>query len=120
MTDEYCLECGVPLSAIDNDPNEGKNTICARCHAQNCHDFDAEPQARYDRRGRRVDTPVGGRLLCYILKEFGPGEDYVTIYAAYGPERRAEAVKVLRLLKCGKLARSCGFTYALEELREAQ
>ncbi len=51
-----CIGCLVELGALDDDPNGDGNCVCAKCRAEDRHDFDAEPQARYDRVGRRIDT----------------------------------------------------------------
>lgn len=52
---ERCVNCGVELNeAIDSDPNGAKNCVCAKCRAEEAHDFDKEPHAVYDRHGRRV------------------------------------------------------------------
>ena len=53
-TNGYCINCGVRLGEVDNDPNGDKNCVCARCRAEESHDFDVEPNAKYDRAGRRV------------------------------------------------------------------
>jgi len=52
---EYCIGCGEELCCLDDDPNGDKNCICARCRAEEDHDFDAEPDVVFDRRGWRVD-----------------------------------------------------------------
>ena len=52
----HCIGCLVELGALDDDLNGDGNCVCARCRAEERHDFDAEPQTRYDRAGRRIDT----------------------------------------------------------------
>jgi hypothetical protein len=51
----YCINCGCDLSIIDDDANGRKNCTCARCRAEEEHDFDAEPNAKFNRIGWRVD-----------------------------------------------------------------
>lgn len=51
----YCIICGVLLNALDDDPNGDKNCVCAKCRAEEKHDYDAEPKAQYDRAGRRIE-----------------------------------------------------------------
>jgi len=53
--DRCCLECGEELCGIDDDPNGERNLVCARCRAEQDHDFDREPNAVFDRSGDRVD-----------------------------------------------------------------
>lgn len=50
-----CVICGVGLTDIDNDPNGDGNCVCARCRAEERHDFDAEPKVKHDRAGRLVE-----------------------------------------------------------------
>lgn len=50
----YCINCGVKLGWLDRDPNGDKDCVCAKCKAEDRHDFDAEPNAEYDRAGRRI------------------------------------------------------------------
>ena len=52
---KFCINCGVKLEECDRDPNGDANCVCAKCRAEECHDFDKEPGAVYDRQGRRVD-----------------------------------------------------------------
>lgn len=47
----YCYGCGETLMACDNDPNGEHNPTCARCRAEEEHDFDANPKAKFDRQG---------------------------------------------------------------------
>jgi hypothetical protein len=56
MTDEpqCCMHCTEPLNALDMDPNGDMPCVCVRCRAEEAHDFDKEPRARFDRAGRRV------------------------------------------------------------------
>lgn len=49
-----CLNCGTPLSLIDEDPNGEKHCICARCRAEENHDYDLEPDVVYSRGGTRI------------------------------------------------------------------
>ncbi len=49
-----CLGCPATLNALDEDPNGDKNAVCARCRAEEDHDFDAEPNAVFARNGERL------------------------------------------------------------------
>ena len=40
---------------IDKDPNGDANCVCARCRAEESHDFDKEPHVKFDRSGKRID-----------------------------------------------------------------
>ncbi len=51
-----CINCLTELNSLDDDPNGDKNCVCAQCRAEEAHDFDAEPNVRYDRAGRLIDT----------------------------------------------------------------
>lgn len=54
--DDYCVACGCELlELIDDDPNGDRNPKCARCRAEEAHDFDVEPQAVFNRQGSRID-----------------------------------------------------------------
>lgn len=56
MTIDRCIVCTTEIfSSIDSDPNGRENSVCARCRAEEAHDFDAEPNAVFDRSGRRID-----------------------------------------------------------------
>lgn len=56
---EYCLECQeLLLDWIDSDPNGERNITCARCRAEQDHDFDAEPDVAFDRCGHMIDDAV--------------------------------------------------------------
>lgn len=50
----YCINCSTELTVVDEDPNGDKNCVCARCRAEEKHDFDREPNVTFDRLGRRV------------------------------------------------------------------
>lgn len=54
----HCINCGVELEGCDHDPNGEQNPICARCVAEEDHDFDVEPNATFNRTGERVDVPT--------------------------------------------------------------
>ncbi len=59
----HCIGCGTELLCIDDDPNGDRNATCARCVAEECHDFDLDPDAVFSRNGDRqyvepVSTPV--------------------------------------------------------------
>ena len=49
----FCLGCGTPLDCRDDDLNGEGNVTCARCRAEENHDFDAEPGVVYNRDGSR-------------------------------------------------------------------
>jgi hypothetical protein len=51
----YCINCSEELNVLDEDPNGDKNCVCAKCRAEESHDYDAEPNAEYDRAGHRID-----------------------------------------------------------------
>ena len=51
-----CINCGEELCNLDDDPNGDRNATCARCKAQDEHDFDAEPGAVFSRSGERVES----------------------------------------------------------------
>ena len=52
-----CVNCGVELSYCDTDLHgDFSNAECAKCRAEESHDFDAEPQARFSRCGTRLDV----------------------------------------------------------------
>ena len=51
-----CINCLTELSELDDDPNSDKNCVCAKCRAEEAHDFDAEPNVKYDRRGHQIDA----------------------------------------------------------------
>jgi hypothetical protein len=46
-----CLDCQCQLGEMDDDPNGEHNTSCARCRAEQDHDFDLEPDVWFDRYG---------------------------------------------------------------------
>lgn len=49
-----CIGCQVIMCYLDDDPNGDKNATCARCRAEEEHDFDAEPDAEFSRSGERL------------------------------------------------------------------
>lgn len=51
-----CLSCSDELCALDDDPNGDSNATCARCRAEEDHDFDAEPDVKFNRDGSLVET----------------------------------------------------------------
>lgn len=54
--DGHCFVCQTELFAyLDNDPNGDPNGKCARCVAEEEHDYDNDPYALFDRKGERVD-----------------------------------------------------------------
>jgi hypothetical protein len=64
--DKYCIDCGVKLGEVDKDPNGDENCECAKCRAEADHDFDAEPNAKFNRRGERIypDTKLEPCPFC--------------------------------------------------------
>lgn len=56
MSEGHCLNCGTILCCLDEDPNGDQNAVCAKCRAEEAHDFDAEPNAKFGRNGSRIDT----------------------------------------------------------------
>lgn len=50
-----CIGCGEKLTSIDDDPNGEHNVTCARCRAEEDHDFDAEPSVEFNRDGSQAD-----------------------------------------------------------------
>ena len=54
---EYCLGCGEELNCLDDDPNGGRNATCARCRAEEEHDFDTEPGVEFNRDGSIKEVP---------------------------------------------------------------
>lgn len=54
-----CVNCGCPLmDAYDRDPNGDPNCVCAKCRAEDKHDFDKEPGVVFDRAGHRIIDPI--------------------------------------------------------------
>jgi len=52
-----CIGCSDELiAALDADPNGDMNCVCARCRAEENHDFDAEPLVTFRRNGDRVES----------------------------------------------------------------
>ena len=69
MSEEHCLGCGTELSFIDDDPNGDKNCTCARCRAEEDHDFDREPDVIFDRAGRMVEPTKEEEQLKELILE---------------------------------------------------
>ncbi len=57
-TTEHCISCQVELCHLDDDPNGDRNPVCARCRAEEDHDFDADPHAKFDRSGNYVEPDM--------------------------------------------------------------
>jgi len=56
---EYCFNClEEMLPHFDNDLNGEANVKCAKCRAEESHDFDVEPDVEFDRAGRLVEPDV--------------------------------------------------------------
>ena len=59
---DICIGCHDELNeTIDADPNGDMNATCARCRAEDAHDFDRWPNVRFDRHGNRVRRSSDGR-----------------------------------------------------------
>ena len=61
MEEELCMHCMTDLNEIDREPNGEMPCVCARCLAEEAHDFSKEPRARFDRAGRRI-KPTAKRV----------------------------------------------------------
>lgn len=59
----YCLSCPEELCHLDDSPNGARNATCARCRAEESHDFDREPQAIFSRSGERLDDKPKRRSM---------------------------------------------------------
>lgn len=58
---DYCINCGVDLTLLGPDEPNDK---CAKCRAEENHDFDKEPNAEYNKYGYRVsDRPSNVEYL---------------------------------------------------------
>lgn len=57
MTDHYCYGCSCDLGYHDCDPNGDWPSCCKQCQAEEEHDFDAEPNVRFNRLGHRIELP---------------------------------------------------------------
>jgi hypothetical protein len=64
----YCIGCGCPMFILDDDPNGEHNAICARCRAEEAHDFDAFPNVKFGRDGGIIDTSELDKLLASIAR----------------------------------------------------
>lgn len=69
MENEYgkCTSCPAQLSCVDDDSNGDRNATCARCRAEESHDFDADPGATFDRLGRRVERSQDQRPFTALI-----------------------------------------------------
>jgi hypothetical protein len=62
MMRDRCGDCSdVLIGHFDDDPSGREATTCARCVAEQGHDFDAEPGAIFRRGGDRMATCSCGR-----------------------------------------------------------
>ena len=77
-------------SVFDADPDGSMGVVCARCSAEVEHDYDLEPDAEFNRAGRRVDEKAIKNKLKF-LEEL---EDYPTEYQNQwiGTEKPIECV----------------------------
>lgn len=56
---EHCIDCQEPLiDCVDSDPNGERNITCARCRAEQNHDFDVEPNVVFDRCGHMTENTL--------------------------------------------------------------
>ena len=46
-----CIGCLVELNHLDEDPDGGTHCVCAKCRAEEAHDFDKYPDTRFNRAG---------------------------------------------------------------------
>ncbi|AXH59715.1 hypothetical protein [Pseudomonas amygdali] len=53
-----CIGCGRELTHLDDDPNRTCGPTCKRCLAEQEHDFDADPDAKFSETGERIVEPV--------------------------------------------------------------
>lgn len=74
-----CINCGIKLTEIDRDPDGSLNVKCAKCEAEERHDFDVEPETKFDRLGRELETPVSWERLGRAL-ETPVSLDWDTVY----------------------------------------
>jgi len=78
-----CFGCGTELCCIDDDPNGDGNATCARCRAEDDHDFDRFPTIKFNRDGSSVDeddTPYKTRGTisnCKFIKRDGDKDPLV-------------------------------------------
>lgn len=62
-----CFGCGDDLNpTLDAAPNGDMGCTCARCLAEENHDFDAEPGVTFTRAGHRVDSKSETPQVVYI------------------------------------------------------
>lgn len=52
---DYCIGCGEELCILDEDPNGDIGAVCARCEAEEDHDWDEYPDVEFDRSGEMID-----------------------------------------------------------------
>jgi len=64
---KHCLGCGTELNHLDEDPNGDKNATCARCRAEEEHDYDLEPGVEFERDGSRKEKKRGIRVAGVVL-----------------------------------------------------
>lgn len=52
---DTCVNCGQDMLPVtDADPNGDLGCVCAQCRAEECHDYDLEPNVVFGRNGRRI------------------------------------------------------------------
>lgn len=51
----FCISCLSELNYLDDDPNGEHNAVCAKCRAEENHDFDTEPDVLFLRNGKRLN-----------------------------------------------------------------
>jgi hypothetical protein len=106
-----CMSCPEELLAVDEDANGTKNSTCRRCRAEEDHDFDAEPNAVFNRMGERVTDLPKPKKRFVVLDRGEPCTDLIVlpdsqlmeviaIMEALGRKDCAEAFK--SLMKWGR------------------
>lgn len=64
-----CIGCSTDLCILDDDPNGAHNSTCARCRAEEEHDFDMYPGVTFSRSGEYIEAPAKApRLMGYPLQ----------------------------------------------------
>lgn len=53
---DHCVGCGTKLlDQFDRDPNGDPGCVCAKCKAEERHDYDVEPGVVFNRDGSRAE-----------------------------------------------------------------
>lgn len=85
-----CTGCGTGMLDCDNDPNGRENHNCARCRAEEEHDFDVDPAALFDRQGILIEPPEPEPLVATVDE----AENVLKILAAINILREHEGDSV--------------------------